>query len=1276
MKSTLTLSPAKFGRGMKRRRGGRSVALSVILTALIVAGLSAALRVSQAQSGGQNPDYSKVNDVLYGETHLLRDDDLAITFIYVTQSGEGRQVLFTAATQNSSANVRGFGDYPVIPTGNNLCPNGCYLDFHYYDQNKFWTGRFFNIDRDTFVLYPYQTSTALNPLLISLVGTTINSGPGLTLSSSQEVNFVTGGNVFTAAVADFNGDGYDDLLMAWSNNGTPANPRMVIATAVDVNDPTKGFKFGPLFTPASASLIRQVVAGDFNGDGQPDIVQGYVDANNHNVILATYSVDPATLTISEGGQAPDLTALDPSTSYIEICTGRFTATDHQQIVVGVVLIQGAPIHLALYDFAPNSLTPQSAIRVLPGDAADRLRLKAGRFNWGDAFDQIAWMTSSYKKTYGNGTRLSLFKVDRNTSTFVRAADLAPVPDVIGQANAVFFGTDIAVGNFDKYTIGIQNNQLIPIRDPDLQITLVGRRVNTDDDISGTAALYIYSVSEDFSTWTNNQMIGLGDFGGHNVVDMLIARGDMQGRSHRLGRGTKISIEDYAQPSAITAMPPMHVDFVIPSGATAPTVLNLSAVPDSFNTKYVIEVENDTDTTQTDTVSHSFGFKESIGASFEVGDYDEGEGLKVEDTVTATQDIKNSNETVQGIFQSRNETIGITTGWGDSVSYSSTTFNFWVYEVIGQKVCPQGQGTSCPESVQRPLTVQFSAPSTTSDTSLVGPLIEWYQPLWEPGNVFSYPANFAQLQSFVQCIGGLPPNCTSDQAKVQIDKLTQDRTYFTDSQSVEQNTTWRSGVSASTTIGTEKTFSGDNTLSVAGKAGVGDVFTVGGEVSFEAYGSDAFSNNTQTHGESNQSTGITFTKPGTFAEQSLYAYAFTPYIFGTVQPPNFVDTVDLTTQVRTFGPLRSAFVADPTAPGSGGWWSQTYTRPDVALNHPARWAVSQAQVPTAPTPIPLNCLVFGSDSSKMDCVTLNQATPTNPWSSAVHFMRGFFISSALKPGAGPQREMALEGEQLSLQARVYNYSLAPMAGQVHVRFYGVLWNHSTNSPTGNAFLIGEDVLSPIPPFNASSTAPNWVLASTTWDTTNRGNQYFTFFVLAWIQNTDGSLGQEMLGHGLSGLPGTLTSFSDAAQLEEIVSGQTVSYSNNLGFYNHAFYVIPQSSSATLARTLPAPGDVHLERIELAQPQVAAGQSLEVAAHLRTHTQSASGVRVVFYDGDPQNGGHAFDEERIAHIRPHDTAQARVQFRSDVCGTHRIYVTVGQGKPYEVTDASHPVQVPCD
>ena len=314
----------------------------------------------------------------------------------------------------------------------------------------------------------------------------------------------------------------------------------------------------------------------------------------------------------------------------------------------------------------------------------------------------------------------------------------------------------------------------------------------------------------------------GDTGAVQPQSMSIAAGDFHapnGRSYRLGQGTKITIEDYTQPDAITALPPMHVDFVIPHGETSPTVLNLSALPDSFNTQYTIESENGTDTTKTDTVSHSFGFKETLGASFEVGDYDEGEGFKVQDTVTATQDIKHSTETEQGTFQSRSETIGITTGWGDSVVYTTSTFNIWVYEVLGQKVCPQGK-PNCQESDKRPLTVQFSAPSTTETVYAVGPNIEWYQPPWEPGNVFSYPANYSQLQQSVQGT---------------IDKLTHDNTYFTDSQSVTQSTQWRSGLSSSTTMRTDKTFSGDNNFSMAGKTTIEKIVTVGFKVGFKLTG---------------------------------------------------------------------------------------------------------------------------------------------------------------------------------------------------------------------------------------------------------------------------------------------------------------------------------------------------------------------------------------------------------------------------------------------------------
>ena len=132
----------------------RVMRLSVILTAMIV--------IAHAQSTG--PDYSNVKDFA-GSTHLLRDDDLVLTFTYQNPSSEFRQVMFSAGSINSSANVSSFNAYSVIPQGQAGCntAGGCYLDYQYYDFLNTATGRFFNTDRDTTVLYPFQLTVRIIP---------------------------------------------------------------------------------------------------------------------------------------------------------------------------------------------------------------------------------------------------------------------------------------------------------------------------------------------------------------------------------------------------------------------------------------------------------------------------------------------------------------------------------------------------------------------------------------------------------------------------------------------------------------------------------------------------------------------------------------------------------------------------------------------------------------------------------------------------------------------------------------------------------------------------------------------------------------------------------------------------------------------------------------------------------------------------------------------------------------------------------------------------------
>jgi hypothetical protein len=93
-------------------------------------------------------------------------------------------------------------------------------------------------------------------------------------------------------------------------------------------------------------------------------------------------------------------------------------------------------------------------------------------------------------------------------------------------------------------------------------------------------------------------------------------------------------------------------------------------------------------------------------------------------------------------------------------------------------------------------------------------------------------------------------------------------------------------------------------------------------------------------------------------------------------------------------------------------------------------------------------------------------------------------------------------------------------------------------------------------------------------------------------------------------------------------------------------------------------------------ISPGVPLQVGTTLHTGaTAVPGGATVLFYDGDPEAGGTLFDVERLGHLRAHDTYDVHVPFRSNVCGTHRIFVTVGKMTPFEKTRPSRKIEVQC-
>jgi hypothetical protein len=594
-------------------------------------------------------------------------------------------------------------------------------------------------------------------------------------------------------------------------------------------------------------------------------------------------------------------------------------------------------------------------------------------------------------------------------------------------------------------------------------------------------------------------------------------------------------------------------------------------------------------------------------------------------------IKKFIQKQYGQFSSTSFDASTNTGFDDQVWFSSETHNIYIYPLIGQVECP-AESPGCSPSEKEPVAVIFSGPSQQSQMSVGGSVLEWYQPIHELGNIFSYPWDLAQLQAAEGDINLLTPQTPTS--------------FSTDSSTHTATATWSGQSSNSVTSGSTSNINWGASVSITEKAGIFGGVT--GSQNFSYNGSKAVSTlNTQTT-KVGESTGIGIVKPGTFPNPDLYEYPIFPFIFGDNPVPGTVQVIDLGTDIQTHGILRTAFTADPTNLSAGAWWQGGYTLPDVAVAHPARWNF-QLITPSAPQ---ANCIPINTTSRIQDCASFN--TPqTDIWTSEFHWMKGLLITPADANGQGPQTEQATAGNKILLQARVYNDSLADMPADslIVVRFYGQPWDPNTLQSTGNAFLIDEVELAPLPGFNSISSGgimPNWVLAETTnLDTTPYSDQYLdqylAFWVLVYMKDTQGNLVAELPGHGLTGIPPALNSISDATPYLE-------SHSNNIGFYKSLFYVKPVSAPSTVD---PIKAGLKIDDVTVSASHVFLGQSVTISGLVRTSNE-IDGISIMFFDGDPEKGAKIFDVDQISHIRANGSHFVKTVYHANSCGEHKLFL----------------------
>jgi hypothetical protein len=296
------------------------------------------------------------------------------------------------------------------------------------------------------------------------------------------------------------------------------------------------------------------------------------------------------------------------------------------------------------------------------------------------------------------------------------------------------------------------------------------------------------------------------------------------------------------------------------------------------------------------------------------------------------------------------------------------------------------------------------------------------------------------------------------------------------------------------------------------------------------------------------------------------------------------------------------------------------------------------------------------------------------------MKGFFINPwPASPGQGPQMTMATEGDELRLAARIYNYSLAglPAGATVKVRFYAHqlsaddAYHQVWASGRSVCTLIGEDSV-PIGGFRSdksASVATNRAMAYTKFDTTGSGGQYLIFWVVAWAENADGTLVPELPRHGLTSEPPA------DCPANSILDMPMEFYSNNVGFYDQPFFVMPKSLAAAPRPTAKSLrpfslGALTVSPVRAERPY--AGELWELEAPLQAGDQNALGVHLEHAGRGP--GGRVSNTRIIPFIEAGQTYADRLTFRPLWCGPHSAIVKARPGFQKEVS-ATLEFEIPC-
>ncbi|MEQ9619826.1 MAG: VCBS repeat-containing protein [Deltaproteobacteria bacterium] len=1217
--------------------------------------------------------YEECNDILNGERNFLEFDDLAISATIAAQGNAiDTKVWFFEAENNAISQQ--FNDL-VSKNATTLAKTDKIVIGHF-------TGDIFPSLRTAGLAAVVTSNSDANnigdslcagvgpdELILSLWRVVPGTGGNIGLldcgSLDTTLPFGTGdltGVVWSMTKGDFNHDGIEDIFVNYLGDG---GYRIIsFSDATDPGDIFGGVTYGP---EGTGLVLRDVAVGDFNGDGKQDIV-GVGISGTDKLELYLLEVDPVTLAITP--TMIDISALDFTLSVrtVAVAAGEFDTINpfvDEIIVIGGIdypgQVSGELIlaEIKAFELDPSTNTPinvatqtiNSSDVDLGGGADIIVMADSKKFITGEQLTAIGMSAQFVNCQDGclSFVQLSIVDFDNNAPNPLSFSLINHTfaADTISLGGLRFCMSDIAVGNFNY-------NTDIPVPVPLVAAVFyeASSGCRFDNLKTNGTTLRIFDDTAQLSE------VIVADLGDGIIGAPQLAAGDLESHSFLLGDPNKIVINNHKQVDLVQGVPPMHMTSLPGPQGASNTPGEITAFPLNFFSTFGEEVTSGQSVSSTSTTSYSFSTRQEFSEKITYG-FADVDSVSAAFTQTAEQSHDGSVSRKFDRYVEESESFESSTSTDDILFFTQKNLNIWTYPVLGAdgQVCAACvAGSSCPTTdvctiPTAPMHIQYTAPDNIQFNRVpAASTMEWYQPVVEPLNVLTYPWTLAHLEN--EFPGFLP----IDANEIQVNSTGP-------SGASEVSVKWQSTTTSGITTGSGETHSFNTSEAVSGSV---EFDGVGGDAdaSFDYNKSRSISNNLTTEKTTTASQGFTITREDAFPAATDTQYPYASLLFGQTPPEFTLDkrTLASVVDLQTEGPLFLGFMANPNAMTSGGWWTSTYTSPDVGLNHPFRWTFN--------TPPDDNITQLGE-------FTFNPKDqfPTVPVKTLFYHMRGFFVVPETLPDTpcddheaiGPQRTRAVEGDTLLLCARVYNLSLTdmPAGSEVMVRFYRQEWDGS--NLTGDSVLIGgTQTLPVIPPSGnnpdnctepftdpSCTNPPNWEFARTTLDTTGLGDTYWYFWVVVWMEN-GGSLVSELPGLGLNRIPpAMITSFTDV---------DVQDFSNNVGLYKQVFYVQPPPPAA-LSLTSSSSGEeltringasVEVESVTASPFKIVPGERSGIDAIIKTIGTAADDVTVSFFDGDPDNGGELFDQEEIPHIRTDSSFVAFASFSPQECGFHNIFV----------------------